>query len=302
MSIHTDQLHLSDPEAPVYRPGEFKGREGLVRNVLGRLERRESLSIVGGLKLGKTSLLLHLAWQLNQAGHSGKSTGPTALYVDLTDERDCQRYRSHNQNSHAIVLLDNCDSLIEGSILSLSDINSRARPVVCAGARAWREFVREGRVSYKLKSIPLAVFLEKEARQLLSPTLSMEQRTWLSTYAGTHPFLLKVLQAEWLRGSSHIRPEQVADKVKNTLSDFFQDCVHQLRQPLEHQVLTYVIEAGKPVNPREVARAMGLPTIKPVADTLCAMGLIGRWIRDEEATLIANSRLFNEWFRETVSP
>jgi hypothetical protein len=66
-------------------------------------------------------------------------------------------------------------------------------------------------------------------------------------------------------------------------------------------VLTYLIEADKPVNPREVARAFGLPTIKPVADTLCSLGMVGRWIRDEEATLSANSRLFNEWYRETMA-
>lgn len=270
--------------------------------MLGRLERRESLSIVGGPKLGKTSLLLHLAWQLNQAGLSAKSTGPSALYVDVTDEADCQRYRSRPQNAHAVVLLDNCDSLIEGSILSLSDIKFfQGRPVVFAGARKWREAVREGRFAHKLKSIPLAVFLEKEAPQLFSPDLSEEQQAYVLSYAGTHPFLIKVLQAEFLRQGAQVRPDQVVKEVKNSLSSFFQDCVKQLREPLEHQVLAYVIEADKPVNPREVARAVGLPTIKPVADTLCALGVMGRWIRDEEATLLANSGLFKEWYRETMT-
>lgn len=301
MSNHNDQVRSPAPAVPVFRPGEFKGREGLVRNVLGRLERRESLSIVGGPKLGKTSLLLHLAWQLNQAGLSPKSTGPSALYVDVTDEADCQRYRSLPQNAHAIVLLDNCDSLIEASILSLSDIKfCQGRPVVFAGARKWREAVREGRVAHKLKSIPLAVFLEKEARQLFSPDLSTEQQTRVLTQAGTHPFLIKVLQTEFLRQGAHVRPDQVVKDVKNSLSSFYQCCANQLRGPLEHQVLIYLIEADKPVNPREVARAVGLPTIKPVADSLCSLGLISRWIRGEEATLSANSRLFNDWYRETV--
>jgi hypothetical protein len=302
MSNPTDQLSSSDPAAPVFRPGEFKGREGLVRNVLGRLERKESLSIVGGPKLGKTSLLLHLAWQLNQAGHSAKSTGPSALYVDVTDEADCQRYRSRPQDAHSIVLLDNCDDLLEGSILSLSDIKIlQGRPVVFAGGRKWREVVRGGGFAHKLKSIPLAVFLEKEAQQLFSPDLSLEQQAAVLTYAGTHPYIFKLFQAAFLRGGPHVRTQQMVNDVKKSLSSFFQDCVNQLREPLEHQVLTYVIEAGKPVNPREVARAVGLPTIKPVADTLCAMGLVGRWIRDEEATLSASSRLFNEWYRETLA-
>ena len=298
MSTFPNQLHSPDPAAPVFRPSEFKGREGLVRNVLGRLERRESLSIVGGPKLGKTSLLLHLAWQLNQAGLSAKSTGPSALYVDVTDEADCQRYRSRPQNAHGIVLLDNCDSLIEGSILSLSDIRFlQGRPVVFAGARAWREFVRESGLPHKLKSIPLAVFLEKEAQQILCPDLSPEQQACVITHAGTHPFLIKVLQGALLGGGPHVRPEQIVKDVKNSLSSFFQCCANQLRGPLEHQVLTYLIETDNPVNPREVARAFGLATIKLVADTLCSLGLVGRWIREEEATLSANSRMFNEWYR-----
>lgn len=298
-----NQLPSPDPATPVFRPGEFKGREGLVRNVLWRLKRGESLSLFGGPKLGKTSLLLHLAWQLNQDRTipSSKVPGPSAMYVDISDKADCQRFRSRSQGGYSIILFDNCDNLAEGHTLSLSDIDpSQGRSAVFTGARAWRDVVREGRLAHKLKSIPLAVFLEKEARQLFSPALSMEQQTCILTHAGTHPFLIKVFQAEWLCAGPHVRPEKVVKEVKTSLSYFFHDCVKQLREPLEHQVLTYLIEADKPVNPREVARAVGLPTIKPVADTLCALGLVGRWIRDEEATLSANSRLFNEWYRETV--
>jgi hypothetical protein len=303
MSTSLNQLPSPDPAAPVFRPGEFKGREGLVRNMLRRLERGESLNIVGGPKLGKTSLLLHLAWQLNHdhAVPAPQSPGPSAVYVDMADEADCQRFRSRLQKPHTIVLLDNCDSLVEGKTFSLSEIDQfRRGPTVFAGARAWREFVREGGLPHKLKSIPLAVFLEKEAQQILCPDLSPEQQACVITHAGTHPFLIKVLQSALLHGGPHVRPEQIVKDVKNSLSSFFQCCANQLRGPLEHQVLTYLIETDNPVNPREVARAFGLATIKLVADTLCSLGLVGRWIREEEATLSANSRLFNEWYRETL--
>ena len=302
MSISTEQFPSADPVAPVFRPGAFKGRDGLVRNMLWRLERGESLSLVGGPKLGKTSLLLHLAWQLNHARPSSKSTGPSALYVDVADEADWKRFHSRPPNPDTILLLDNCDLLVEGKTRSLSDIDLLpGGSTVFAGARAWREVVRGGGLPHTLKSIPLAVFLEKEAQQLFSPDLSTEQHASVLTYAGTQPYIFKVLQAELLRAGPSVRTEQVAYDVKQSLSSFFQDCVNQLREPLEQQVLAYVIEAGKPVNPREVARAVGLPTIKPVADTLCALGLVGRWIRDEEATLSANSLLFSEWYRETVA-
>ena len=82
---------------------------------------------------------------------------------------------------------------------------------------------------------------------------------------------------------------------------FFQLCAKQLQDPLEREVLTYLVEVSKPVNPSEVARAVGRPSIKLIADTLCYLGLISRWIRDEEATLLAHSRLFNEWYMETVT-
>ncbi|MBA3966790.1 MAG: hypothetical protein H0X47_13675 [Nitrospirales bacterium] len=302
MCVTNDFHHSPDPAAPVFRAEEFKGREGLVRNVLWRLQRGESLSIIGGPKLGKTSLLLHLAWQLNHAGASPKSTGSSALYIDVADEADWKRFHSRPPNPESILLLDNCDRLVDGKSHSLSGIDLLpGGSTVFAGARAWRDVVRGGGLSYKLKSIPLAVFLEKEAQQLFSPDLSTEQQASVLTYAGTHPYIFKVWQAELLRAGPSVRTEQVVNDVKKSLSSFFQDCVNQLREPLEHQVLTYVIGADKPVNPREVARAIGLPTIKPVADTLCALGLVGRWIRDEEATLSANSQLFNEWYRETVT-
>ena len=302
MSNAIDQLSSPDPAAPVFRPGVFKGREGLVRNMLRRLERGESLSLVGGPKLGKTSLLLHLAWQLNHSGPSSKSTGPSALYVDVADEADWKRFHSRPPNPDTILLLDNCDRLVEGKTRSLSDIDLLpGGSTVFAGARAWREVVREGNLPHTLKLIPLSVFLEKEAQQLFSPEFSTEQQSTVFTYAGTHPYIFKLFQAAFLHEEIHIPTEQIVSEVKQSLSSFFQDCINQLREPLEHQVLTFVIEANKPVNPREVARAIGLPTIKPVADTLCTLGLVSRWIRDEEATLSIGSRLFSEWYRELVT-
>ncbi|MFZ1747312.1 MAG: hypothetical protein WAU17_15440 [Nitrospirales bacterium] len=302
MSNSTEQFPSPDPAAPVFRPGDFKGREGLVRNMLRRLERGESLSLVGGPKLGKTSMLLYLAWQLNHTGPSPKSIGPPAVYVDVADEADWKRFHSRPPNPDTILLLDNCDRLVEGKTRSLSDIDLLpGGSTVFAGARAWREVVRGGDLPHTLKYIPMAVFLEKEAQQLFNPDLSTEQHSTILTYAGTHPYIFKLLQVAFLREGNHVRPEQVVNDVKQSLASFFQDCVNQLREPLERQVLTYVFEADKPVNPREVARAIGLPTIKPVADTLCALGLVSRWIRDEEATLSAGSRMFSEWYRETVA-
>ncbi|HBP87149.1 MAG TPA: hypothetical protein DD706_05570, partial [Nitrospiraceae bacterium] len=241
MSNNIDQLSSPDPGAPVFRPGAFKGREGLVRNMLRRLERGESLSLVGGPKLGKTSMLLHLALQLNHERPSSKSTGPSAVYVDIADEADWKRFHSRPPNPDTILLFDNCDRLVEGKTRSLSDIDLLpGGSMVFAGARAWREVVRGGDLPHTLKLIPLSVFLEKEAQQLFSPDLSTEQQATVLTNAGTHPYIFKLLQAELLRGRNHVQPEQVVKGVKNSLSSFFHDCLNQLREPLENQVLAYV--------------------------------------------------------------
>jgi hypothetical protein len=63
------------------------------------------------------------------------------------------------------------------------------------------------------------------------------------------------------------------------------------------RVLRYLIERGKPVNPAEAAADTGIDDIKAVADTLVYLGVISRWIRDEEATLFAGCRLLNDTLR-----
>jgi hypothetical protein len=170
---------------------------------------------------------------------------------------------------------------------------------VFAGGRAWKESQSGGGDGPTVKPIPLAVFLEHEARQILDQHLSPAQQTLVLTYGGTHPFLLKILQAELVGTGPDVQPELVVERVKKSLIPFFEHCLAQLRDPLEHQVLAYLIQIGKPVNPKEVERAMGCASSKPIANTLCHVGLIGRWIRDEEATLSANSQLLNEWYRES---
>jgi len=265
-----------------------------------RLQRGESLGLYGGPKLGKTSLLLHLAWHLNQASSSPSASEPAAEYFDLAAETDCARLRFRSPKVETIVLLDNCDKVSEGDGFSLVEIQGvHSKGIVFAGGRAWKESQSGGGDGPTVKPIPLAVFLEHEARQMVNQQLSPAQQAFVLTYGGTHPFLLKILQAELVGAGPDVQPELAVERVKKSLIPFFEHCLAQLRDPLEHQVLAYLIQIGKPVNPKDVERAMGCASIKPIADTLCHVGLIGRWIRDEEATLSANSQLLNEWYRES---
>ena len=134
---------------------------------------------------------------------------------------------------------------------------------------------------------------------MVKQQLSPAQQTLALMYGGTHPFLLKILQAELVGSGPDVQPELAVERVKKLLIPFFEHCLAQLRDPLEHQVLAYLIQIGKPVNPKDVKRAMGCANIKLIANTLCYVGLICRWMRDEEATLSANNQLLNEWYRES---
>jgi len=59
--------------------------------------------------------------------------------------------------------------------------------------------------------------------------------------------------------------------------------------------LCYLIERGKPVNPTLAQSDTGIRDMKAVADTLAYLGVISRWIRNEEATLFAGCRLLNDF-------
>ena len=85
--------------------------------------------------------------------------------------------------------------------------------------------------------------------------------------------------------------------VQARLAPFFLGCLQAVREPIERALLDYLIVQTRPVNPREAAHALGLPTVKPAADTLCYLGLISRWNLNEGAMLHTSCRLFNDWYR-----
>ena len=222
MSISDTSLPTHDPSRSVFQPGEFVGREGLVKNLRWRLGRGESLSIYGGPKLGKTSLLLHLSWQLNQPPSPSRSDYPPAIYFDLAKETDYKQLLSQQHAARSIVLLDNCEHLVKKSSPPVLQTKGISTPVmVYAGGREWREFVRSDGLSEKVHSVPLAMFLEKEARLVFDKSLTTEQTSGLFTQTGTHPFMLKVLQAQLVASRSPISRDSNVGNEENTLPSFF---------------------------------------------------------------------------------
>jgi hypothetical protein len=105
------------PESPVFGASLFTGRTRLAHNLLSRCLRRQSILLYGGPKLGKTSMLLHLQWLVDQDRRTF-SAMPAALYLDLSDEGARKQLLLGRWASPApILLLDNCDHLVEGNYL-----------------------------------------------------------------------------------------------------------------------------------------------------------------------------------------
>jgi hypothetical protein len=288
------------PDAPVFSAPQFTGRAGLAHNLLGRCLRRQSILLYGGPKLGKTSLLLHLKWLMDQ-NRGASSTMPAAVYLDLSQDAVRNQLLSGRWADGApVVLLDNCEHLgRDHCVVTLREFmkgSALGQAVVWAGARSWRDFVLEQVGPVDLRPAPLAVLLQGEARGLLEPCLAPTQLTAALAAGGTHPYVLKVIANELVSSND---PKSAISSAAARLVPFFQTCREALQGRAEEALLLYLARQAHPVNPRDAAVAVGLPSVKAVADALCCIGLISRWNLNEGAMLQANCRIFNEWYLAT---
>ena len=291
------------PEKPVFGSTEFIGRTRLAQNLFSRCLRRQSILLYGGPKLGKTFMLLHLKWLVDRDREASSAT-PAALYLDLSDMGTRKQLFVGPWPSPApILLLDNCDHLLkENRNDQLHEIitgASFAHAAVWAGARAWHDFVLDDSWTAHIRHAPLAVLLQSEAGKLLNARLTAHQMTAVLSAGGTHPYVLKVLGHFML--SLPGDPLSAISTAGEHLVTFFQACRQALRQGAEEALLRHLVQEARPINPREAAVAVRLPSIKSHADALCCLGLISRWNLNEGAMLQANCPIFNDWYLKTVS-
>jgi hypothetical protein len=257
----------------------FIGRQGLVKNIRWRLGRGESLAVIGGPKLGKTSLVRTALQGLMRQ----------AVEIDVAVE---QPSRAFNQVRGSIVVLDNLEALPDSAMSPLLAHLSSARPavLVATGGHRLRALLGASdtmaRVSFR--PIPLSVLLDGETRRLIGPSGDPALADW----SGNHPYLTKLLL--------HYGNNAIVDG-RGQWEPFVRSLLAEVPDGPELRVLRYLIERGKPVNPAEAAADTGIDDIKTVADTLVYLGVISRWIRDEEATLFAGCRLLNEALRGSAS-
>jgi len=300
LTISEPSLRTSDPDAPVYGPVRFIGRSGLVKNLAGRCSNWQSVLLYGGPKLGKTSMLLQLRWVLERQ-QTPSWTNPAVQYLDLLDQDARRKFLAGEWDQTQVLLLDNCDALMaEGDRLaekmkSYARRETGSQAVVWAGGRAWHEFVKSAKAVLNLQLAPLAVLLNNEARSLVAPALQPAQVEAALHYGGTHPYVLKVLRTQLLAADLKTGMKPVMRSASGQLEPFFEACAKAM-EPGERKLFRWLAKKGKPVNPREAARAVKAGLVKQTADTLCYLGLISRWNLEDGAKLHANCRIFNEWY------
>jgi len=276
------------PFTPCPATGDaFIGRQGLVRNLRGRIVRGESLAVIGGPKLGKTSLV---------------RTALQGLTIRTVREIDVGADPSSwiDGIPDSIVVLENPDSVADSATESLLARVSAAKPasIVVTGGRRLRTLLGHSGtlagVSFRV--FPLSVLLDGETRRLIGRDTS----SGLAAWTGNHPYLTKLLlHYMGYMGSGgdegHRTLEHAVATGRCQWEPFVQRLAAESGEGPEQRLLCYLIQRGKPVNPTLAQSDTGIRDIKAVADTLAYLGVISRWMRNEEATLFAGCRLLNDF-------
>jgi hypothetical protein len=242
-------------------------------------------------------VLLHLKWLIDQE-RGNSSAMPPAWYLDMKDQAARARLILGRRASAApILLLDNCDHLLKAHYVdTLRDFFTTDSPdqgIVWAGARSWHDFVGNQTWAVAFRPAPLAVLVQGEARHLLKTMAPIHVDTALGA-GGTHPYVLKMLAHNML--SSPHDPLSTIRTSGERLVPFFEACRDALGHAAEHTLLKYLVQEARPITLREATVAVGLPSIKSVADSLCCLGVISRWNLSQGAMLQANCQLFNDWY------
>src|SRR3989449_4872790 len=267
----------------------FIGRQGLVRNLRRRIARGESLAVIGGPKLGKTSLV--------RTALQGLTSHPV-LEIDVGADPSPRI----DVVPGSIIVLDNLDSIAGSAIELLLPRVSAAKPasIVATGGRRLRTMLgcSGALAGESFRVVPLSVLLDGETRRLIGRDTSEALAAW----TGNHPYLTKLLlhYIDWGGDEKHRTLERAVATGRCQWEPFVQRLAAECGEGPERRLLCYLIERGKPVNPTLAQSDTGIRDMKAVADTLTSLGVISRWIRNKEATLFAGCRLLNDFITAEV--
>jgi hypothetical protein len=252
---------------------DYIGRQGLLRNLRGRVADGESVAVIGGPKLGKTSLVRSALEGLPNRRVIEKDlrAGPSVIEEEV---------------SGAILVLDNLDHLTPEQITTLLAQISTSQPgnTILTGGYRLRALLSTSAILPKvsIRLYPLSVLLDGECRQLAGGNWDPSLARW----TGNHPYLTKLFR--------HYG-EATLSEGRQQWEPFVRQLVEEIGTGEERRVMHYLIERGQPVNPTTAGEETGIDHIKTVADRLVYTGAISRWIRNDEATLFAGCRLLNHF-------
>ena len=249
------------------------GHQGLVRNLRGRLANGESVAVIGGPKLGKTSLVRSSLEGLPDH---------RVIEVDLRQEPP----PNGDEISGAILVLDNLDHLSDESIDRLFQQVAGAGPrnMILTGSHRLRTLLGNPSTlpGVTIRLYPLSVLLDGELRRLVGSDMASPIAEW----TGNHPYLSKLFlhygEAALSEGRQQWEP-------------FVRQLAEEIGRGQERRLLLHLISCARPVNPAKAGIEAGIEHLKTVADRLVYLGAISRWIRNDEATLFAGCRLLNNF-------
>jgi len=305
---------------PVTGPEGWFGRKQAIAVLARWLRSGVHVSLIGGAKIGKTSLLRALAREM----------GPAAIFLDAPARAGREATwdwvgsaigaLNLREGERACLLVDDAvDRATPGTRGSLEAIaaaasGARGRGVsLClAGSRRWRDATSNpgcplAAAGVALRSFPLSAWDRRQASLLIrdrAPEASADQVRRIVDRSGNHPFLLAGLLSSWpdlegaverCRGAFESAFASWADEAAPDRPDATGVAGLDAR-PL----LDYLIERGGAVSFDRARRDLRREGLKAEADLLHLLGLIDRRLRGDEATAVlhAGCGLFKDWYRE----
>jgi len=252
------------------------GRKQSVAALARLLRNGSSVSVVGGAKIGKTSLVRQVALELGEAALL--SSGRELLARPLVESR--------------ILLVDDAEALGTPQGRDLLAGLGRYAAVCLTASRPWREFAAS---AIHLKPFPMATWDRRLAGALIArvaPDAPISTVARLVQLSGNHPFLLKGLLSRW----PDIDSALAACRPRFELA--FASWLEAM-SPDARPLMDFLVERAGYVAFDDARKRLGRPDLKLEADRLCWLGVVERRLRGDMAvaTLRAGCGLFNEWYR-----
>lgn len=311
---------LREWEAPAFGEKGYFGRRQSIVSLARALRSGRSVSIFGGAKIGKSSLLGETALGLGPAAVRVNAAGIASGALEVAEISTKLRSVDLPAHERVCLLVDDAAELaspasrhrLDGlAVLAAGGAGGRGVILCFAGSWRWREATLHpgcplAARGIRLKSFPMAAWDRKSAGALIrsaAPEATSEQVERMTRLSGCHPYLLKALVCLW--------PD--LDAAIESCRPAFETVFHAWSREMTpsgaeagglagvdaHPLMRYLVERGSPIAFDHARRALKREGLKAEADLLRCLGVIDRRLHGEDATAVlhAGCGLFNEWYR-----